>query len=37
MENDSQDEKEAMGALRPAPTIERNAEPISVPAGKKTK
>jgi hypothetical protein len=34
VENDSQDEKEAVGALRSAPIIERNADPISVPAGK---
>lgn len=33
VENDSQDEKEAVGALRPAPTIEQDADPISVPAG----
>ncbi len=33
-ENDSQDQKEAVGALRSAPTIERGADPISVPAGK---
>ena len=33
-ENDSQDQKEAVGALRSAPTIERDADPISVPAGK---
>jgi hypothetical protein len=35
LENDSQDEKEAVGSLRPAPVIERNADPISIPAGKK--
>lgn len=34
VENDSQFEKEAVGALRSAPTIERNADAISVPAGK---
>ena len=34
VENDSQDDKEAVGALRSAPTIERNTDPISVPAGK---
>lgn len=33
-ENDPQDVKEAVGALRAAPIIEVDAEPILVPAGK---
>ena len=37
VENDSQGEKEAVGALRSAPIIERNADPISVPAGETKK
>jgi hypothetical protein len=33
-ENDSQSAKEAVGALRAAPVIELDADPILVPAGK---
>jgi hypothetical protein len=33
-EEDSQEHKADVGSLRPAPTVDHPAEPISVPAGK---
>ena len=36
VEDDTQEAKEAVGVTRKAPEIERDADPILVPAGKTT-